>query len=116
MAASQNRMNSSDFLNNSNFQFLAVLVNIIHVALMVITPTYSSIIFTVMAVWSFINDRKFLNAHHAFVPHWGWYFLLPIYIFKRQYNNSLGLLWFWLYWVSVLMVVFFAMFQTVVLR
>ncbi|WP_241649511.1 hypothetical protein [Rosenbergiella collisarenosi] len=113
MVSAYNRTNSSDLLNNSNFQFLAVWINIIYIALMVVAPMYSAIIFSVMTVWSFINDRKFLKAHHAFVPHWWWYFLLPVYIFKRQHNNNLGLLWFWLYWVSVLMAVFVMIFLDV---
>lgn len=44
-------------------------------------------------------DRKFLLKNNAVAPSQWWFFLFPVYVFRRQYLNNAGLHVFWIYLV-----------------
>ncbi|WP_017345338.1 hypothetical protein [Pantoea sp. A4] len=70
------------------------------------TLLFSAIISCGFAVALFVSDRKYLRSVNAYVPHWGWFFLFPVYLFKRQRHNGVGLLWFWMWFVSYVITMF----------
>lgn len=50
-------------------------------------------------IW-FCNDRSLLIKNNAFVPHWLWVFLLPVYLYKRQARNGNSRWWVVFYIIS----------------
>ncbi|MEQ0075154.1 hypothetical protein ABLV31_17845 [Klebsiella sp. CN_Kp118] len=64
----------------------------------------SIIVLIVFSVMLFINDRKILKDIGAYCPSWGWYFIIPVYVYLRQKKNNLGLKYFWIYMISTFIV------------
>lgn len=49
---------------------------------------------------AFIQDRNQLKASGKYYcPHWGWYFLAFVYIYKRTQHNGMGIGWFVTYFI-----------------
>lgn len=45
-------------------------------------------------IFLFTSDLKLLRSKDAYCPAWGWFFIPPVYFYKRQKHNSLGLSFF----------------------
>lgn len=57
----------------------------------------ASVFTIIINIFLFIADRRFLKQQNAFVPHWGWIFFFPVYVYQRQTNNNLSTLFFWIF-------------------
>lgn len=62
------------------------------------------ILFIALPIRLFILDRNALKEIGAIVPSWGWYFLFPVYVFRRQYLNKFSLNIFWIYMVTTFII------------
>ncbi len=107
------------YLNDSNFKmlvFLPLIYVIFNFALSFVyfsmnygninqdtANSIDSLSFLVAFIFSIVmfrRDLSFLRANNAHCPSWGWYFIFPVYIYKRQKNNNLGMFYFWMYMIS----------------
>lgn len=83
-----------EVLNSFSLQYLALWSAIVGLVLGAGLPSLGVLINFVLYVWIFVKDRGFLRDSGAFVPAWGWFLIMPVYIYKRQYRNGLGGTWF----------------------
>ena len=60
----------------------------------------------ILYVIIFKRDLSLLKQKIAFVPPWGWFFIMPVYIFLRQKRNSLSLGYFGLYIINIIIGLF----------
>lgn len=105
-------------LNNTNFKlmvYLALVFALLDVSWLVVTlvshngnispsegksiDSISFFIIFALSIVIFRRDLVFLKENNAYCPAWGWYFFFPVYMYKRQKNNNLGLSYFWVYMV-----------------
>jgi len=59
----------------------------------------------ILYIFLFTRDLKLLRNKNAYCPAWGWFFIPPVYFYKRQKHNSLGLSFFWIYLLSTFILV-----------
>ncbi|WP_407476349.1 hypothetical protein [Acinetobacter baumannii] len=60
----------------------------------------------ILYVIIFKRDLSLLKEKIAFVPPWGWFFIMPVYIFLRQKRNNLSLGYFGLYIINIIIGLF----------
>ena len=106
-------------LNDTNFKFIVflpiiyVFINILWVIDKLLFNNFKLSIYdlyiinikaffitTVLLIIALWKDRSLLKKNLSYCPSWGWYFIFPVYIYKRQKYNALGLTYFWIYMVS----------------
>lgn len=80
---------------NTSFHFLVWGVTLIGAIATLFAPKFAGVITFFCYLVAFLEDRKFLRASGGWVPHWGWFFLAPVYILRRQQLNHLPLVYFW---------------------
>lgn len=56
-----------------------------------------SIFIFILSIFCFINDHSFLKKTERHCPAWGWFFLLPMYVYMRQKYNDEGFEYFWIF-------------------
>ena len=107
------------YLNDSNFKLLVFLPLICVILNFTLSFVYFSmnygdinqntvesidslslVVAVIFSIVMFRRDLSFLRENNAYCPSWGWYFIFPVYIYKRQKNNNLGMFYFWVYLIS----------------
>ena len=107
------------YLNDSNFKLLVFLPLIYVILNFTLAFVYFSmnygdinqntvesidslslVVAVIFSIVMFRRDLSFLRGNNAYCPSWGWYFIFPVYIYKRQKNNNLGMFYFWVYLIS----------------
>ena len=83
--------------DNKTLNNLVYLYPLISTVFSILFKDLGLIISLLFAIWFFINDRRYLRSINVFVPHWGWFFIFPVYIYKRQNRNGWSKKYFWYY-------------------
>ncbi len=87
-------------LNTINVQMMTIYLPIAAYFIGFFMGSFGILLAAFLGLVAFMTDRNNLKAQGAFVPHWGWYFFLPVYLWKRQRNNGGSLVWFWAYLIT----------------
>lgn len=91
------------YLNDSNFKLLVFLPLIYVILNFTLAFVYFSmnygdinqntvesidslslVVAVIFSIVMFRRDLSFLRENNAYCPSWGWYFIFPVYIYKRQ--------------------------------
>lgn len=92
-------------ISNHTLNPLVFWYPIISAVVILVASNLGTPISILINLFLFIRDRNYLKESGAFVPHWGWFFITPVYIYKRQNRNGLSKKYFWYYILMNILVI-----------